>query len=498
MSSSYIPAPRFVSLHHLCRCTVPVLYVVLLFGAVTGQVHALTKPSDERRVSASRLGDSDSLDKEALTPGPADAEIPGIFVGLVTGESGDVQEDLQALRSRWHPGMVPMALESLRFSRHGGVSAGLVELLEDKTGQRFGRDLDSWYVWLWKREEQAHPHYADFKSMLYRNLDPLFAGYFSNERKSTIRLDEVRWGGVRQDGIPPLRSPLMIDASDADYLDDDNVVFGIEINGDARAYPKRILAWHEMFTDTIGGIDYAGVYCTLCGAVILYETVHKGVHHELGTSGFLYRSNKVMYDKATQSLWNTTWGQPVSGPLVGKGIQLERSYVVTTTWGEWRRRHPDTTVLSLDTGHRRDYREGAAYEDYFATDRLMFTVAHRDDRLRNKAEILALQFPDKTDKRLAISADFLSENPVYHHELGGQGLVVLTDGSGANRVYDPGNVTLVEYDGQESVTDDQGRVWRLSEDALQLAGQPPLVRLPAHRAFWFGWVAVWNDTELVM
>ena len=116
----------------------------------------------------------------------------------------------------------------------------------------------------------------------------------------------MRWGGVKQDGIPPLRQPNMVSAAEADYLQNDNVVFGIAINGDARAYPKRILAWHEMFIDNIGGIDFAGVYCTLCGAVILYKTRHEGIEHKLGTSGFLYRSNKLMYDQDTQSLWNTT------------------------------------------------------------------------------------------------------------------------------------------------------------------------------------------------
>ena len=84
------------------------------------------------------------------------------------------------------------------------------------------------------------------------------------------------------------------------------------------------------------------------------------MRHNLGTSGFLYRSNKLMYDQDTQSLWNTIWGQPVVGPLVDRGIVLERLSVVTTTWGEWRRRHPDTKVLSLNTGYDRDYTEGAA------------------------------------------------------------------------------------------------------------------------------------------
>ena len=101
---------------------------------------------------------------------------------------------------------------------------------------------------------------------------------------------------------------------------------GISLGDDVRAYPKRILAWHEMFVDTVGGISVAGVYCTLCGTMILYETTRNGVDHELGTSGFLFRSNKLMYDRATQSLWNTLWGKPVIGPLAA--VLVTGSFIV--------------------------------------------------------------------------------------------------------------------------------------------------------------------------
>ncbi|MFK7857397.1 MAG: DUF3179 domain-containing protein [Granulosicoccus sp.] len=426
-------------------------------------------------------------------------DIPDIFIGLITGKSDSVANDLAAIRNNWHPGMVIMTMETMQFSQNSVLRSRLLDVLEEMTGQSFGMNMNAWYQWLWARDEQRHPQYASFKSDLYAYLDPKFAAYFSDDRESRIRLDEIRWGGVAQDGIPPLRDPEMISASDADYLQDDNIVFGVAINGEKRAYPKRILAWHEMFVDDIGGTDYAGVYCTLCGALILYETQHKNVNHDLGTSGFLYRSNKVMYDKATQTLWNTTWGEPVVGPLVNEDIQLVRSHVVTTTWGEWRRRHPDTTVLSLNTGFQRDYGEGVAYRDYFATDELMFTVPSTDTRLKNKDEILALQFPEITDERLAISARFLETNTVFQHSLGARNFVVLTDSSGANRVYEAQDVTFSEFDGDTLVLDDKGRQWALSEENLQLLnGQQSLPRLPAHRAFWFGWVAVWKDTQLIM
>ena len=296
------------------------------------------------------------------------------FFDLFSADSGKVDDAFRIIDSRWRDGFVPILLEVQRFTRDPDVTVRLIGLLQKRTGQDFGFDMHRWQQWLWNREEQRLSYYAMFKSMLYGHIDPKFATYFSAERPARIRLDEIVWGGVVQDGIPPLRSPKMIAPDEARYLADDNVVFGLAINGDARAYPKRILAWHEMFVDEVGGVPVTGAYCTLCGSMILYKSQADGTVHRLGTSGFLYRSNKLMYDAETQSLWNTLWGIPVLGPLVEQNIQLERLSIVTTTWGEWRRRHPDTSVLSLDTGHVRDYSEGEAYRQYFATDELMFAV----------------------------------------------------------------------------------------------------------------------------
>jgi hypothetical protein len=204
-----------------------------------------------------------------------------------------------------------------------------------------------------------------------------------------------------------------------------------------------------------------------------------------------------MYDRASQSLWNTTWGQPVVGPLTGTGIELKRSYVVTTTWGEWLRRHPSTTVLSLETGHQRDYGEGVAYRDYFATDDLMFKVPVVDTRLKNKDEVLALTFPELGSEKLAISAEFLSTSPIYHDKVGSLHFVVVTDPSGANRVYESDNIRFKSYDSDSGLVDEEGNSWTLSESSLTDAGGRKLKRLPAHRAFWFGWYAANNDTRLV-
>ena len=419
------------------------------------------------------------------------------FLTLIAGEEGDMVDAMDLVESTWQPSYLSMALDVMRLIRNPAVSATLLRLMETKVGGEHGYDLGAWQRAMWNAPEARHPRYAAFKGALYGFLDPRFAAYFDEAGEPLIRLDEIVWGGVRQDGIPPLRNPAMLAAEDVGYLEDDHIVFGLSVNGDARAYPKRILAWHEMFVDVVGGVPVAGVYCTLCGTVILYLTEHDGVNHALGTSGFLYRSNKLMYDQATQSMWSTMRGTPVVGPLAGKGIVLDRGSVVTTTWGEWRRRHPDTKVLSLETGHTRNYDEGAAYRDYFATDEVMFEVPALDTRLKNKDEVFTVLLADHPDRPLAISAEFLAANPVHHDTVEDAALVVFTDPSGANRAYASEDVTFTGYDGDWIVQDGSGMTWTMDEHALTAEDGRVLHRIPAQRAFWFGWYAAFPHTRLV-
>ena len=419
------------------------------------------------------------------------------FLTLVSGEEADMVDAMDLIESTWEPSYLSMALEVLRLSRNPATSAGLLQIMEGRVGGAHGYDLGAWQHAMWNAPEARHPRYAAFKGALYGLIDTRFPAYFDAVGEPLIRLDEIVWGGVRQDGIPPLRNPKMIGADEAGYLGDDHIVFGLSVNADARAYPKRILGWHEMFVDVVGGVPVAGVYCTLCGTVILYHTEHAGVRHALGTSGFLYRSNKLMYDEATQSMWSTMRGTPVVGPLAGKGIMLDRGSVVTTTWGEWRRRHPDTRVLSLDTGHQRDYDEGAAYRDYFATDDLMFTVPALDTRLKNKDEVFTVLLAAHPDRPLAISAEFLAANPVHHDAIEGTALVVFTDPSGANRLYASEDVTFAAYDGDRTALDASGVTWAMDEHTLTAAHGRVLHRAPAQRAFWFGWYGAFPHTRLV-
>lgn len=439
------------------------------------------------------------------------AQAPSIRLFLDAGgaDGAVATAAMTTLSGQWKDGYAPMLIDMARFLAPRRVNdtlvpnpvrTRLIRFLERETGQRFGDDLGAWREWMWNRPYDPHPDYAAFKSAVYSRVDPQMARFFAVPR-ATIRLDEVDWGGVGINGIPPLDHPRVIPATAASYLRDDHVVFGIVVNGQARAYPKRILAWHEMALDRLGDTEITVVYCTLCGTVIPYKSAVGGVHRTFGTSGLLYRSNKLMFDRETMSLWSTLDGRPVIGTLAGQPLTLEALPVVTTTWGEWRATHPSTTVLSLDTGHERDYAEGAAYREYFDTDRLMFRVPKLDTRLKNKDEVLGVLVPAVGGGRQAVAfaADYLTRTRVHHETVEGRTFVVLTSRRGANRVFESGTVRIRRWVDDGTVQDEAGRQWRVTEASLVPAGGPTvsLPRVTAFRAFWFGWYAQFPDTILV-
>ena len=377
------------------------------------------------------------------------------------------------------------------------IRGRLMRFLSQQTGKSFGNDLKLWRKWSWTLPYDPHPAYAEFKGGLYAKVDPRMAAFFVSSTKPRIRLDEIDWGGVGVNGIPPLDQPKVVTAPEAAFMGDKNVVFGLVVNGAARAYPKRILAWHEMALDTLGGVKLAVVYCTLCGTVIPYETVVGDRSFTLGTSGLLYRSNKLMFDLETKSLWSTIEGRPVVGPLADRDIVLKYRPVVTTTWKEWRTAHPETTVLSLATGHQRDYSEGAAYRSYFSHDDLMFEVPRQDKRLRHKAEVVTfLAGVEPGLVPMAIDEKFLRKHPVHHFEAGGVPYVALTTDGGANRIYESGSTRFIRLEG-ETATDDAGRAWTVGEEGLRGPDGQALPRTPARRTFWFAWFSQFPSTTLV-
>ncbi len=431
------------------------------------------------------------VDVARLLPAPRGVGVPD-DIGVPQLDTGFEDEPSQSTPGR---GEFPTVV---RQPPGADTRRRLTSFLGTQTRQRFGDDLRAWRRWIWSQPYEPHPDYAQFKAEVYARLDPRFRAFFPAGVTSRIRLDEVDWGGVTVNGIPPLRFPKTVPAAAASWLRDGHLVFGLVVNGEARAYPKRILAWHEMAIDRLGGAELTIVYCTLCGTVIPYDSAVGARHFGFGTSGLLYRSNKLMFDEETRTLWSSLEGVPVIGPLADSGLQLTFRPVVTTTWGEWRRQYPATTVLSLDTGFERDYSEGAAYRDYFGTDRLMFEVPTTDTRLKNKDEVLVLR-PEVIGggPATAIAASKLRREPVFGFVAGGRALVAITSKGGANAVYDRGGHDFVAVAADGTVRDRSGRSWFAGPDALVGPDGERLPRIAAHRAFWFGWIAQFPDTVLV-
>ena len=430
--------------------------------------------------------------KPALT----DDEILEILTPLLYNEKNKDREALSALSKNWEEGMIAPLVEIMRFSSDDRQVREINALLRLKTDESHD-SFFGWMRWLWEKKLDLEPYYYNFKAEIYKNIDPKFHKYFNDrEGQANIRLEEVVWGGVYQDGIPPLRSPKLLNPGEADYLSDSDIVFGAYINGVAKAYPKRILAWHEMFIDDFGGDLICGVYCTLCGTVIAYDTKHEGKTYNLGTSGFLYRSNKLMYDQATQSLWNTIEGKPVLGPLYDKGIELDVRPIVTTTWGEWKKTHPTTKVLSLDTGHSRNYDEGEAYRNYFSTDELMFPVPVLDKKLNNKDEVLIIRTEGHRTDPLAISIKYLKKKKWNQGQIAGTNYLVLADDSGAARVYGRGDHKFKSYK-KGKLKDEAGQIWKVSHDKLVGPSGETLERMPSHNTFWFAWYNTYPNTKLI-
>ena len=171
-----------------------------------------------------------------------------------------------------------------------------------------------------------------------------------------VPANEVHSGGPPKDGIPALTNPRFIAASEATYLRPDERVIGFASGEEARAYPLSILNYHEIVNDRVGDLPVAVTYCPLCDSCAVFDRRTELGEREFGVSGLLYNSNVLMYDRGGQpeSLWSQVMTRGISGPAARR--PLTALPLELTTWIEWRSRHPETSVLSSETGHRRDYR----------------------------------------------------------------------------------------------------------------------------------------------
>jgi hypothetical protein len=187
---------------------------------------------------------------------------------------------------------------------------------------------------------------------------------------ASVPVEEILPGGPARDGIPALLSPRVTSVRAAPWKDEERVI-GIEIDGIARAYPIAILNWHELVNDTISGVPILVSYCPLCGTGMVFRREVAAGTLTFGVSGLLYRSDVLLYDRETESLWSQIASVAISGAAIGTRLELIRSR--HSSWGRWRREYPETTVLSGNTGYRRDYTR-SPYRGYAESDRLLFPV----------------------------------------------------------------------------------------------------------------------------
>ncbi len=222
----------------------------------------------------------------------------------------------------------------------------------------------------------------------------------------TLPEDEIRSGGPRKDGIPALttaaatpsgertaglhgmRPPEIAPVAEADALADTDRIVGVTMRGESRAYPIAVLNYHECVNDVLGDIPIAIIYCPLCDSVSVVDRRRGGQSYEFGISGLLHNSNVLLYDRTDHALWSQVALEAVSGPNAGQSLKHLGDWTITT-FGQWKKAHPESTALTRDTGHHRRYARNP-YAGYFQTDRLMFPVQPRDERMPPKTRVVGL------------------------------------------------------------------------------------------------------------
>lgn len=287
-----------------------------------------------------------------------------------------------------------------------------------------------------------------------------FAGRSSDDfdlSKHSVPLDQIVSGGPGKDGIPAILKPVFIPSSEATFLTEEDRVLGISQEREAKAYPIKILNWHEIVNDLIGGRPVVVTYCPLCGTGIAFSGHVGGRVHTFGVSGLLYQSDLLMYDHQTQSLWSQLSMEAIAGPMTG--TRLTHLFLAHTTWGEWKAEHPTTLVLSLKTGHMRNY-DRDPYLGYAQRADLMF-------------------HPNRV-------------SPIFHPKEWVLGI----DVKGVSKAYALADLRKVTGEVRDLVN---GKAVRIhfnpraqSAYVTDAEGKP----LPSVMAFWFAWYAFHPDTEV--
>ncbi|HEB13802.1 MAG TPA: DUF3179 domain-containing protein [candidate division WWE3 bacterium] len=300
------------------------------------------------------------------------------------------------------------------------------------------------------------------KSVLQVVPGETITGFNINTNKFSVDPDKLTGGGPTKDGIPSIDNPKFETAAEAEkWLKDEDPVFGIVHKGEARAYPQRILVWHEIVNETIAGDPILITYCPLCGTAIAFERKIDGVEVEFGVSGKLYNSNLVMYSRIndkikTESLWAQATGEAIVGDSTG--TKLSQIPIDTVKWKDWVAQHSDTKVLSQDTGFSRDYNRDP-YDDYYTTKGVIAPLENTDDRLFEKAVVFGVVIDGKAK---AYPEEELKKNPEFTEQFAGKELKVIRNADGSVHI--------------QNLTDEEEVIPTIS--------------------FWFAWAAFYPESEI--
>ena len=275
--------------------------------------------------------------------------------------------------------------------------------------------------------------------------------------EALVPAQEIRSGGPGKDGIPALMNPVFVDAGNATFLSDRDRILGISHNGVKRAYPIRILNYHEIVNDVLDGEAVVISYCPLCGSGMAFSSTLHNKRFVFGVSGLLYNSDVLMYDRQTMSLWSQLKSQAISGPM--KGERLESLAVSHTTWKDWKARYPDSQVLSTKTGYRRNYRVDP-YPNYGSNGEIYFPVNHSSTLYKRKMIAMGLEIDGEFK---VYPFDELEKSPHrFANDFQGNVFEVLFD----------------EKNGTARILDEHN------------------MEIPTTLAFWFAWYAFHPESEI--
>ena len=315
----------------------------------------------------------------------------------------------------------------------------------------------------------------------------------TNGVKHIVPLDKIKSGGPPKDGIPSIDNPKFVTASEVTFVTDNDLVIGLDINGEKKAYPLFILVWHEIVNDNVRGVPVAVTYCPLCFTNQVFERIIDGKVTEFGTSGKLYNSNLVMYDRNTDSQWSQALGMAITGEMTGQ--TLKRIPFDVAKWSDWKSLYPDTLVLTTETGFFRAYGSDP-YGDYYTDSRIIFPVENKDERLFPKEKILG--FDNGIYKAYKLSD--VEKNKIINDSIEDKDVVLISlypeMARTFNRVVD-GNILEFEYVDGKIIDKQTKSEWNFDGESVQgqLNGEK-LQREVFNPGFWFEWVAFHPDTLL--